>query len=83
MKLREKIDITVSKRKEKHLMGFVHLIKRLFTFIGAVCSHNLYLSSFKAIIKDFTSFDRTKYRRWSAVYLTDLFSLKDSNDQKL
>ena len=32
------------------------------------------------MIKDFTSFDRIKYRRWSAVYLTDMFSLKDSND---
>ena len=44
MKLREKIDITVSKRKEnktfQYLMGFVRLVKRLFTFIEAVRSHN-------------------------------------------
>ena len=86
IKLREKIDITVSKRKEnktfQYLMGFVHLVKRLFTFIEAVHSRNwdLYLSSFEAIIKDFTSFDRIKYRRWSAVYLTDMLSLKDNDD---
>ena len=63
-------------------MGFVRLVKRLFTFIEAVRSRNwdLYLSSFEAMIKDFTSFDRIKYRRWSAVYLTDMFSLKDSDD---
>ena len=86
MKLREKIDITVSKRKEnktfQYLMGFVRLVKRLFTFIEAVRSRNwdLYLSSFEAMVKDFTSFDRIKYRRWSAVYLTDMFSLKDRDD---
>ena len=86
IKLREKIDITVSKRKEnttfQYLMGFVRLVKRLFTFIEAVrsCNWDLYLSSFEAMIKDFTSFDRIKYRRWSAVYLTDMFSLKDSDD---
>ena len=44
MKLREKIDITVSKRKEnktfQYLMGFVRLVKRLFTFIEAVRSRN-------------------------------------------
>ena len=63
-------------------MGFVRLVKRLFTFIEAVRSRNwdLYLSSFEAMIKDFTLFDRIKYRRWSAVYLTDMFSLKNSND---
>ena len=63
-------------------MGFVRLVKRLFTFIEAVRSRNwdLYLSSFEAMIKDFTSFDRIKYRRWSAVYLTDMLSLKDSDD---
>ena len=65
-------------------MGFVRLVKRLFTFIEAVRSRDwdLYLSSFEALIKDFTSFDRIKYRRWSAVYLTDMLHLKDSNDME-
>ena len=38
------------------------------------------MSSFEAMVKDFTSFDRIKYRDWSAVYLTDMLSLKDSDD---
>ena len=65
-------------------MGFVRLVKRLFTFIEAVRSRDwdLYLLSFEALIKDFTSFDRIKYRRWSAVYLTDMLHLKDSNDME-
>ena len=65
-------------------MGFVRLVKRLFTFIEAVCSRDwdLYLSSFEALIKDFTSFDRIKYRRWTAIHLTDMLHLKDSNDME-
>ena len=65
-------------------MGFVPLVKRLFTFIEAVRSRNweLYLSSFEALIKDFTSFDRIKYRRWSAVYLADMYHLRDSEDME-
>ena len=63
MKLRVKIEVTVEKRKEnktfQFLMGFVRLVKRLFTFIEAVRSRDwdLYLSSFEALIKDFTSFE--------------------------
>ena len=66
------------------MLGFVHLVKRLFTFIEAVRSRNweLYLSSFEALIKDFTSFDRIKYRRWSAVYLADMYHLRDSEDME-
>ena len=64
------------------LLGFVRLVKRLFTFIEATRSMNwcLYLSSFEVIIKDFASLDRVKYRRWSAVYLVDMYHLKDSDD---
>ena len=88
LKLREKIEFTIEKRKEnktfQFLLGFVRLVKRLFTFIEAVRSRNweLYLSSFEALIKDFTSFDRIKYRRWSAVYLADMYHLRDSEDME-
>ena len=44
---------------------------------------NLYLSSFEAMIKDFSSF---KYRRWSAAYLADMYNLRESDnveDQKV
>ena len=63
-------------------MGFVHLVKRLFNFIEAVRSNDwdLYLSSFESMIKDFSSFDRIKYRRWPAVYLADMHHLKESED---
>ena len=65
-------------------MGFARLVKRLFTFIEAVRSRywDLHLSSFEALIKDFTSFERIKYRRWSVVYLTDMLYLKNSNDME-
>ena len=61
--LREKIQMTIEKRKGnktlQFLMGFVCLVKRLFTFIEAVRSRDwdLYLSFFEAIIKDFSSLD--------------------------
>ena len=92
MKLKEKIQMTIEKRKDsktlQFLMGFVRLVKRLFTFIEAVRSRdwNLYLSSFEAMIKDFSSLDRIKYRRWSAVYLADMYHLRESDnveDQKV
>ena len=92
MKLKEKIQMTIKKRKDnktlQFLMDFVRLVKRLFTFIEAVRSRdwNLYLSSFEAMIKDFSSLDRNKYRRWSAVYLADMYHLKGSDnveDQKV
>ena len=65
-------------------MGFVHLVNRLFTFIEAVPSRDwdLYLSSFEALIKDFSSLDRIKDRRWSAVYLADMHHLKESDDEE-
>ena len=69
MELKEKIQMTIEKRKDnktlQFLMGFVRLVKRLFTFIEAVRSRDwdLYLSSFEAMIKDFSSLDRIKYRR--------------------
>ena len=60
----------------------MRLEKRLFIFIETVRSHDwdLYLSSFEAMIKDFSSLDRIKYRRWSAVYLADMHHLKESED---
>ena len=66
MKLGEKIEMTIEKRKDnktlQFLFGFVRLVKRLFTFIEAVRSLNwsLYLSSFEFMIKDFASLDRIK-----------------------
>ena len=44
-------------------MGFVRLVKRLFTFIEAVRSRdwNLYLSSFEAMIKDFQAVKRQTF----------------------
>ena len=65
-------------------MGFVRLVNRLFTFIEAVPSRDwdLYLSSFEALIKDFSSLDRIKDRRWSAVYLADMHHLKESDDEE-
>ena len=92
MKLKEKIQMTIEKRKDnktfQFLMGFVCLVKRLFTFIEATRSRdwNLYLSSFEAMIKDFSSLDCIKYRRWSAVYLADMYHLRESDnveDQKV
>lgn len=34
------------------------------------------------MIKDFSSLDRIKYRRWSAVYLADMLFLKESDDEE-
>ena len=88
LELKEKIQMTIEKRKDnktlQFLMGFVRLVKRLFTFIEAVRSRDwdLYLSSFEAMIKDFSSLDRIKYRRWSAVYLADMHHLKESDDEE-
>ena len=87
IELRQKLDFTIAKRRDnktlQFLLGFVRIVKRLFTFIEAVRSRNwiLYLASFEAMIKDFTSLDRIKYRRWSAVYLADMQHLKQSGDQ--
>ena len=80
--------MTIEKRKDnktlQFLFGFVRLVKRLFTFIEAVRSRNwsLNLSSFEAMIKDFASLDRIKYRRWSAVYLADMHHLENSEDEE-
>ena len=63
MELKEKIQMTIEKRKDnktlEFLMGFVRLVKRLFTFIEAVRSRDwdLYLSSFEAMVKYFSSLD--------------------------
>ena len=88
MKLGEKIEMTIAKQKDnktlQFLLGFVHLVKRLFTYIEAVRSRNcsLYLSSFESMIKDFASLDRIKYKCWSAVYLVDMHHLENSEDEE-
>ena len=66
-------------------MGFVLLVNRLFTFIKAVRSRDWdsYLSSFEAMIKGFSILDRIKYMRWSAVYLVDMYHLKESDDERI
>ena len=59
LELKEKIQMTIEKRKDnktlEFLIRFVRLVKKLFTFIEAVRLRDwdLYLSSFEAMIKDF------------------------------
>ena len=47
-----------------------------FTWLG-------FVPSFEAMIKDFSSLDRIKFRRWSAVYLADMHHLKEGGSKSM
>ena len=87
LELDAKLQFVLEKKKSNKLLqfliGLVHMIDRLFSFIEASRTRDWlkYLSAAEALIQDFCSMNRIKYRRMWTVYIADMRSLQTSSPE--
>ena len=85
LELDTKLHFVLEKKKSnkllQFLMGLVHMVDGLFSFIEASRTRDWlkHLSAAEALIQDFCSMNRIKYRRMWTVYIADMRSLETSS----